>query len=538
MQLTKLSKRDWIFIGIFFFLIFIIYGQSLTGKFVFDDRNIIENEALLSNLQNIGQTFMHPFWSIDAGLYRPTTLLSHTFNFTFLGHGPFGFHLINLLLYFLTCSFVYLLIKRLFKKDYLAFFTALLFLVLPIHTEVIANISGRSEILALLFSLLSLIEFTSTQKVNLWRVGLWVFLAIGAKETAIAVVPIILIVLYIKEGKINWEMVKKYFSSISAAAIGVMFYFFLRFFSLGIGSFLGVKTTLIENPLIFTDTSSRICTSFKILWMYIEKTFWPANLCSDYSYNQIPITDNFLNFGTIMGFIIFVGAIFVIFIYIKKKPIISLSASIFIFSFLPVSNILFPIGTIAGERLMFYPSLGISLLIIYLLYNLYTKLKNKNAKIISLSIFILIVSIYAITTLIRQGVWTSEEKLFLSAGKCAPNSVLSRSNAGAMYLLRGDLDKAQSELEFAKSIKPIYSKGLNNLGLVYFKKGEYEKAEELYIQALRQEFPYDGAYENLIMLYLDQGEIKKAKHWMMFLYPNDEALIDASIMKYIEENKK
>jgi tetratricopeptide (TPR) repeat protein len=538
MSFLKLSKRDWIFIGIFFFLIFVIYGQSLAGKFVFDDRNIVANEAMLSNLQSIGQTFMHPFWSTDAGLYRPTTLLSYTINYTFLGHGPFGFHLINLLLYFFTCSLIYLFIKRLFKKDYLAFFTTLLFLVLPIHTEVIANIAGRSEILALLFSILALLEFTSEKKINLWRTLLWVFLAIGAKETAIAIVPIILIALYIKEGKLNIEMIKKYFSSIFAVIIGALFYFFLRFFSLGPLHFLGVKTTLIENPLIFTDTWSRICTSFQIFWMYIEKTFWPTNLCSDYSYNQIPVTNNFFNFGTIMGFIIFIGAISLIFIYIKKRPIISLSASIFILSFIPVSNILFPIGTIAGERLMFFPSLGISLGIIYIIYELYLKLKNKNAKIIFLSIFILIISIYGITSLIRQRVWTNEEKLFLSAEKCAPNSVLSRSNAGAMYLLRGNLEKAQEELEFAKSIKPIYSKGLNNLGLVYFKKGEYQKAEELYVEALRQEFPYDGAYENLIMLYLDQGQIQKAKHWMMYLYPNDEIMIDLSIKKYLEENKK
>lgn len=538
MSLFKLSKKDWIFIGIFFLLIFIIYGQSLAGKFVFDDRNIIANETMLSSLQNIEQTFMSPFWTTDAGLYRPTTLLSYTLNFIFLGHGPFGFHLINLLLYFFTCSLVYIFLKRLFKKDHLAFFTALLFLVLPIHSEVVANISGRSEILALLFSLLALIEFTASEKINLWRIGLWVFLAIGAKETAIAIVPIILVVLYIKEGKLNIEMIKKYFSSVSAVAIGTLFYFFLRFFSLGVDSFLGVKTTLIENPLIFTDSWSRICTSFKILWLYIEKTFWPANLCSDYSYNQIPITNNFFNFGTIMGFIIFIGAISLIFIYIKKKPIISLSASIFVFSFLPVSNIILPIGTIAGERLMFFPTLGISLLIVYLLYNLYTKLKNKNTKIISLLIFILIISIYATTALIRERVWTSEEKLFLSAGQCAPYSVLSRSNSGAIYLLRGDIDKAQSELEFAMLIKPIYSKGLNNLGLVYFKKGEYQKAEELYIQALKQEFPYEGTYENLIMLYLDQGQIKKAKHWLMYLYPDDEAMIDLSIKEYLEEKNK
>jgi pentatricopeptide repeat protein len=312
----------------------------------------------------------------------------------------------------------------------------------------------------------------------------------------------------------------------------------LRFFSLGPAHFLGVKTSLIENPLIFTDTLSRIYTSFKILWIYISKMFWPINLCSDYSYNQIPIVSNFFNFGTIVGFLSLTTAVVLIFVYIHKKPIISFAMSIFVFSFLPVSNILFPIGTIAGERLLFFPSLGISILVTFLLFQLFKIIKNKNIKIILLSIFILILSIYGIISIKREGVWLNEKNLFRSASLCAPNSVLSRSNSGAMYLLDGDLKKAQEELEFARNIKPIYSKGLNNLGLVYFRNKEYDKAIELYHEAIRQDFPYSGAFENLILLYLDQGNMKMAKHWLMYLYPQNESEIDLLIKNYLEENKK
>lgn len=538
MSLRNLTKKDWIYIASFFVLIFIIYGYSLSGNFVFDDRNILENQVLLSPLRNIGQIIMHPFWNIEAGLYRPTTLLSYTFNFIFLGHGPFGFHFINLILYFLICSLIYLLIKRLWKNDHLAFFTTIIFLILPIHTEVIANISGRSEILALLFSLLLLLEFTKEKSINFWKVGIFMFFAIGSKETAIAIIPILLILLYIKEKNIDLKIIDKYFKSLSSVFLGTCFYFFLRFFSLGPLNFLGVKTSLIENPLIFTDTFSRIFTSFKIMWMYIYKTLWPINLCSDYSFNQIPIIHNFTNWGTILGFIIFFISILFIFIYIKKKPIISFALSIFIFSFLPVSNIIFPIGTIAGERLFFFPSLGLSILIIYILLNLFNKIKNEKIKIIYLFIIILIISFYGFIAIKRQSVWQNEEKLFLSAGKCAPNSVLSRSNSGAIYLLKGNLDKAKEELEFARGIKPIYSKGLNNLGLVYFKKGEIDKAKELYHEALSQDFPYSGAIDNLILLYLNQKDKIHAKHWLMYLYPGNEKEVDALIENYIKENKQ
>jgi hypothetical protein len=532
MSIFHLSQKDFKFIAIFFLLIFVIYGQSLFGDFVFDDRNIVENETLLSNSPNMTDVMIHPFWNTEAGLYRPTTLLSYTLNFAFLGNNPIGFHFVNLILYFLVCSFLYIFIKRLSQNDYLSFFASLLFLVLPIHTEVVANISGRSEILALLFSLLLLLEFTKEKPINFWLTGTFMFLAIGSKETAIVIIPILLILLYIKEKNINRAITDKYFKSLSAVFIGTCLYFFLRFFSLGPLNFLGVKTSLIENPLIFIDIPSRIFTSLKIFFMYITKTIWPINLCSDYSFNQIPIIHNFSNLETILGFILLFISILFIFIYIKKKPIISLSLSIFVFSFLPVSNLIFPIGTIAGERLFFFPSLGFSILIVYLIFELFRKINNRKIKIIAISLIILILSIYGFLALKRQGVWVSEEKLFLSASKCAPGSVLSRSNAGAIYLLNGDLKKAKEELELARNIKPIYSKGLNNLGLVYFRNGDNKKAEELYKEAIRQDFPYSGAYENLILLYLNEKEITKARHWLMFLYPNNPKDIDLLIENF------
>lgn len=536
MQYFNFLKKNWIILIIFFILTFVIYGQSLSGNFVYDDRGIIENRVTLSDFQKVDQILMHPYWQAENGLYRPTTLLSYGLNFLFFGQNPFSFHLVNLLLYVFICFFIFLLLKKLFKNEILAFISALFFLVLPIHTEVVANITGRSELLVLFFSLLALLEF-SKEKINFYLLSLWSFLAIGSKETGIAIVPIIFLLLYYRENKINLEIIKKYFKEISAVIIGIIFYFFLRFFSLGTDNFFGIKTSLIENPLLFTDIWSRIATSLKIFWMYFYKTFWPVNLCSDYSFNQIPIIHNWLNIEVLLGLILIITPIFLLIKYFHKKPIIAFGSTIFLFSFLPVSNIFFPVGTIAGERLFFFPSFGLSILTGFLIYKIFNLIKTKDGKKIFIFCISILLLIYATLASARQGVWTTEEKLFLSGAQCAPNSVLSRSNSGAMYLIKGDLKKAEEELLISKNIKPIYSKGLNNLGLVYFRQGKLDEAKELYFEALRQDYPYSGAIENLIPLYLQQGEIEKAKLWMTILYPNQEDLINATIKSYLEENK-
>ncbi len=511
-----MEKREKYFFITLFILVFVIYGQSLFGGFVFDDRGIIEHAELLSNPTNIKEVALYPYWDADAGLYRPATLLSYAFNIIFLGGSAFSFHFINLLLYFGICAAIYLLIKKLFNRK-LAFITALLFLVLPIHTEVVANITGRSELLALLFSLLTLLEF-SEGKINWWRAGLWTFLAIGAKETAIALVPLVGFLILIKEKGLNREILEKYFRGVSAAVIGATLYLFIRFFALGPEHFLGVQTSLIENPLLFASPLERIATAAGVLWMYVGKAIYPANLCSDYSYDQIPVVSGFSEPATIFGLLIFAFACASIFLW-KRKPIIAFAGAFFSVSFLLVSNFLFPIGTIAGERLFFYSSVGFVLFFAFLL----TKLPRRILPFVPL----VIVVIYGSISFQREALWTSEYKLFLNAAECSPNSVLSLSNAGAAHYLEGNLTQAQKYLERSREIKPIYSKGLNNLGLVYWKQGRLDDAEALYHESLKQKYPYPGAIENLILLNISERDEAGTLRWLRIMYPN----VDDSVLR-------
>lgn len=530
---SSFTKKKLLVLFIFFILIAIIYGQSLWGDFVFDDRGITEYHDLLTDIDNINEVTLHPYWEAEAGLYRPTTLFSYSGNLIIFGNSPFSFHLINIVLYLFICFFIYLLIKKLFSDSLLAFISSLLFLILPIHTEVVANITGRSELLCLFFGLLAMLEF-SKEKINFYLLFLWTLLAIGSKETGIVILPIIAILLYRKENKINLEIIKKYFKEISAVGIGILFYFFLRFFSLGINSFLHIKTSLIENPLLFTDPISRIATSLKILWMYFYKSFWPINLCSDYSYNQIPIIHNFFNLEVILGLLIIGLSIFLLFKYLNTENTLSLGAGIFIFSFLPISNIFFTIGTIAGERLFFFPSLGVVLIISFFICKILEANKKDLLRIILFVCLILISLSYVIISLNRQKVWLTEEDLFTSGVMCAPRSVLSLSHYGAMFLLKGDLDNAEKELTASMKEKPIYSKGINNLGLVYYKKGQYAKAKEMYYLALKQDFPYSGTLENLILLFLKENKLKQAKWWLIFRYGGDEKMADMVIKNYLQ----
>ena len=67
-------------------------------------------------------------------------------------------HFINVLLYSILCVLLFLILYRLFQEYSIIFpfLVSLLFLAYPMHTEDIASIKNRDEILALIFGLLSL----------------------------------------------------------------------------------------------------------------------------------------------------------------------------------------------------------------------------------------------------------------------------------------------------------------------------------------------------------------------------------------------
>lgn len=519
-----IKKEKLVFLAICFILVFLIYSQSLFGDFVFDDRSIVEHQTLLENPNNLYKIISLPYWTEEAGLYRPITLLSYAFNYSFFGFKPWHFHLVNLILYALTGYLLFLLLKKLFPEKKLLFYLApVLFLVLPIHTEVVANIVGRAEILALFFSLLVFLEIIK-KKINFWKLVFWLVLALGSKEIAIAAWPISLLIIYFKNSKVRLFKIKSYLLTLLALFLAASVYFAARFLVLG-QHFFSNSATLVENPLKFAPFWPRIITSLKVLVIYFKKSFWPFQLCSDYSYNQIPVLNNFFNLETLLGLFILLFFLISLVIFWKRNPILSLASSFFIFGFLPISNLIVPIGTIAGERLIYYSSVGLTIFLAQILIYL------KRIRIVFFASLIILICFYSGVSFIRNFDWLTEKQLFISAGQCASQSVLSRSNLGTVYYLDNNYEQAEKEFLAAEEIYPLYSKAINNLGLIYWKKKEYNKAKEQYFKAIKNWPAYLGVYENLALLEISQGKIEKARKWLILGF-NSKEMADNFLKNY------
>ncbi|MFH0845990.1 MAG: tetratricopeptide repeat protein [Patescibacteria group bacterium] len=502
-------------------LVLVMYGSSLAGSFVFDDRSIISYQSFFQNPANWWEVLKMPYWGYEAGLYRPVTIFSYGLNFAIFGSGAWSFHLINILLYVFSGYLLFLFLKKVLWGKYrrqIAWVSALLFLILPIHTEVVANIVGRAEIFALMFSLLGLLELIKKNP-NKWITALWFFLAMGSKETAIAVLPIAFLVWFsrskfLEKKKITLRDLEFYFFP---AFLSAFVYLSFRFLILGF-YFFSNNASLVENPLKFVSVSERIFTALKILSMYVYKSLVPFNLCSDYSYNQIVVSSSFWESGVIVGFLILVFSFVGIFYFFKKNFNFTLALIFFFFPFFIVSNLWNAIGTIAGERLFFYPSVGLCIFLGIFFVWLWNLAKSENIKKILITLFVLLSFFYTIRSFDRALDWMSEEKLFISASQCAPQSVLSLSNLATVYYFKGDYEQAEKIILDSYEIYDGYTKANNNLGLIYWRGGEIEKAKEQFFKTFEHFPPYEGVYENLVLFYLSQNNEKEAMKWYKIGY--------------------
>ncbi|MFM9950690.1 MAG: glycosyltransferase family 39 protein, partial [Saprospiraceae bacterium] len=151
---------------------FLLYANTLGHDYTLDDAIVITDNMFtqkgVSGIPGLFQydTFYGFFKEegkaalVSGGRYRPLTPAMFAVEVQLFGLKPFAGHLFNLLWYALTVVVLFALLRQLFmyktdadRAGFIAFAAALLFAAHPVHTEVVANIKGRDEIIALLGSL-------------------------------------------------------------------------------------------------------------------------------------------------------------------------------------------------------------------------------------------------------------------------------------------------------------------------------------------------------------------------------------------------
>lgn len=512
----------------------LLYANTIGHDFTQDDgvvitSNIFTKEGVSGIIDILSYDTFFGAYNDDSqnnivagGRYRPLTLVMFALEYEIFGQNPLIGHLMNVLLYAFLCWLIYVtlasLLNRVDNGSTIAFGAALIYTLHPLHTEVVANIKSRDEIMVMIFSMLTLWYFIKFIEVNkarhlLTALGLF-FLGLMSKENAITFVAVIPLALFLFKNVSFWKATKIAMYSLIPVSI------FLVIRSSAIGSDFGaLPMELLNNPFLKWDGNKYISFTFmekmaSILYsslLYLKLLVFPHPLTHDYYPYVIPKV-NFTNIFVITSFVGHVALLVFGLYNLTKKRILAFGILFYFTTFSIVSNVFFPIGTNMAERFMFMPSLGFSLVLVYLL----KKLLQKN-NYVFLSLTALIIVGFAVKTIARNMAWKDDYTLTTSDAKVSEKSAkiylaLADVSIKKGQSLTGDANK-QTELynnalrHALKSIElhPLSASGFLLKGnSLYFLK-RYDEAIQAFDETLTLFPDFTKARTNNAITYRDKG---------------------------------
>lgn len=495
-------------IGTVALLAVVPYLNSLRGTFVFDDVHVIEDNSLIMGEQSSALRLLLNVHQ-PGHLYRPLTMLSYRAN-ALVDTDPFGFHLVNVILHAAVSLGTFALSRLLLGSTFAAAVAACLFAVHAIHTEAVANIVGRAELLAALFTIVSLLAFNAARNPHTthpaaWRsVSIVAFLAgLLSKEsafTALGLYPIV-----------HWRVTRngRLGNGLRAAgpyaAIAILY---LTWRVLLIGSLtLPEQAGLLDNPLAHVSTPSRIGTALVVLWEYLAQLLLPLHLSADYSHQAILAVTSVLD-ARLLGAIGVLGPLAIGIAAVAPRCVTP--ALCLAFALVPMAltaNIFFPIGTIKAERLLYLPSLGFCMAVGWLAGR-WNERGRERWPIIVICVFVVV---HAGRTWVRNLDWQSNDKLFIATVQAVPESGKAQYNAGWVRAQRYELDEALAHFRRALAIHPEYPDPAFWIGQVYRFRDSPARALFWYEQGLARDWSLVEAHYQIGVLRYELKEYVAAE---------------------------
>jgi len=470
----------------------IIYFNSLKGTFFWDDWGLIFENPLIKSWSKSFSTFLPRYWLKihpgRKGQYRPLRNITFTVDYSIWHNNPFGYHLTNYILNIFVVILVAFTTKNIFLSESVAFLTATFFAVHPAHIENVNYIKNRSDILCLLFILLSFYLFMKNK--NILSILSYV-LAILAKEFAVMFPIVLLIYTFLFEEK------QKIFRLVPYFVFAILF--------------LIMKFTILKTPkeaLVFDPNIvgvNHLSLILSTLVNYFYLLFLPVKLEVD---KTMTIYKTFFDLRIIILGVLFVLAV-ILLPKTKFKNQYYFAISWLVLFLLPVSNIFVLSGRVFAEQRLYVASFGGMILVSGLLKE-FSQKDIFLSKVLHILIFMLVI-FFGVKIISRNHLWQDEVLLWQQAVKDNPNNLRALDNLAAALFRKGYFEQAEKIYEKLITLWPTNDAAYTNLGIIAMNKKDLDKAEKYFLKAVEVSGGDAQSYTNLGSIYFLKADKEKAK---------------------------
>ncbi len=502
-----------------------IYANTLDGELFLDDRPaIIENTWVLAG--DARAIFTAPSWwgsHTKITTWRPLTTWSFALNHALHGLDPRGYHLANVVLHAAVSVLLAAVLLRLVPTA-TALAAAVLFAVHPIHTEAVASVVGRAEVLSALGFFAAWWCFLVADAARARRrpeptlaieiAGTALFaLAMLAKENAITLLPVLVFVdlLTAPPGGIVARLRGR---GVRYAALVVVAVAFVVV-RVRLSGELTPAIPPLDNPLVTLPVASRWMTAIAVVAYYALRLVFPLWLSADYTAWQIAPVASPLDPRFLAGLALLLAVPAALWWSRKRDQPVALGLGLMTIPFLLIANLLFLIATIMAERWLYLPSAGFCLVAGALLVRATAGRQASPGLpprlLVPLAVLVVLLGVRTWT---RNPVWRSPMAFFTALVETAPRSSLAHTGHADALAAAGRHAEALAEYARALAIAPTNWRAEYNRGNALLANGDLAAAIAAYERTLALEPDHTKAMVNLGAAETRRGNHAAAIAWL------------------------
>ncbi len=511
-------------------LAFLSFANSAAPVTVHDDKFFVPARHTLS-LSEVAQIFSEDTWASTgspAGTYRPLAILSLAVDGAFHGRDPTGYHWTNVALHTLASLLVFLLLLELLRSappaetrhdttslGWAAAFAAGVFATHPIHTEAVASVFNRSEVLAtigVVGALLSVLRWHDRKPALAWTAATVLYLAaLLCRESAVTLPVLAAAMLWLVHADEPWRARLQRVLPVGFLAIALAEYFVLRQHALatqvqGTAPALGAAGG--------DDFSSRVLYSVATLREYARMLVCPHPLRISYE----DFTGDGLVAALALHAALAAGAAWAL----RRAPLATFAVAWFYVSLLPSTRVFTALGEslrlggealvelknslLVGERVAYLPSIAIAIA----LAAGFAHLVRRRGVAVAAAVAAAPILAGLALTMQRNEQWKDPVRLFGAEVEAAPDN----GDGWRLYVsalsTAGRYDDAATACDSQLDQPGRSAQLFNNCGVVYDRLGRADHAIRAYQAAIAQGLEAVG-HANLGRVYARLGRTAEAE---------------------------
>jgi tetratricopeptide (TPR) repeat protein len=521
---TTSPLRLFVASGLLFAASVAVFAGAANGQFLsWDDEYYLTQNVRIQNpsLENIGWFFSHPYFNS----YTPVAFLSHALDWYLWGSDPRPHHWHNILLHALNtvglfwCALFVLGPRRtgsprtmadrsegpLSQKSVIAgaAAAALLFAVHPLRVESVAWVSDRKDLLAVFFSLSTVLTyfrgtFREAPPSWTWLTASTLLFALGILSKFLVVfLPLVLLLV---ESAIlypgRWrKMLRQLILWKAPYLIPAVVVGLTAVGAVGVDP-LGLRVQDIS-------IAERLALPMAIPWFYVRKLFIPANLSPVY---QVAVSAS-----TWLAAIPVIGITALAIYFARKKRSGLLTAWMaYLILLAPTFLFLSPFLQHTADRHSYIATIPLFLLAGGGIAHLWKRTGDeKLGRVLRLTISALVLIIsswYSLLTIRQIRVWENSVSLWVQAVTVSPDLAIGYLNLGNAVAAAGNTDDAIRLYQRALALERGYGPAWSNMGVCFQMQGKPVQAEESFRSSIAFSPDYYEAYLNLGEIMQTKGE--------------------------------